>query len=174
MWDVFISHASEDKEAVRPLVDALIQAGLSVWFDEQTLKLGDVLRRKIDEGLANCTFGVVILSEAFLNKEWPQRELDGLFSREDEGRKIILPVWHKVSFEKIRSKSPTLASKLGISTAAGTEVVVKAILDAVGIEKKPEARVKVLRFADEIHSDMVSVKFAVSAFKKGETKFSIL
>ena len=70
MWDLFISHASEDKATVaRPLAEAFAQSGLSVWFDEQTLRLGDSLRRKIDEGLSSCRFGVVIISHAFLSKE---------------------------------------------------------------------------------------------------------
>lgn len=71
-YDVFISHASEDKDAVvRPLAHALQKAGLSVWFDEFELQIGDSLRRKIDTGLARSRFGVVVLSQAFLGKGWP-------------------------------------------------------------------------------------------------------
>ena len=50
-WDVFISHASEDKAAVtNPLANSLERAGLRVWLDRQELRLGDSLREKIDEG----------------------------------------------------------------------------------------------------------------------------
>jgi hypothetical protein len=66
MWDVFISHASEDKaDVARPLCELLTQAGLTVWLDENELRMGDTLRTKIDNGLANCRYGVVVLSEAF-------------------------------------------------------------------------------------------------------------
>ena len=59
-WDVFISHADEDKEDfVRPLARALHGRGLSVWFDELTLTVGDSLRRSIDLGLARSRFGVL-------------------------------------------------------------------------------------------------------------------
>ena len=52
-YDVFISHASEDKdEIVRPLANALRSEGLEVWYDEFSLRIGDSLRRKIDHGLA--------------------------------------------------------------------------------------------------------------------------
>lgn len=52
--DVFISHASEDKDTVvRALANALIDQGLDVWYDEFELRIGDSLRRKIDLGLAN-------------------------------------------------------------------------------------------------------------------------
>lgn len=48
--DVFVSHASEDKEAVvRPLAQAIRDAALQVWFDEFELRIGDSLRRKIDK-----------------------------------------------------------------------------------------------------------------------------
>jgi hypothetical protein len=62
-FDVFVSHASEDKdEIVRPLVHALRDTGLTVWFDELELKIGNSLRRKIDHGLARSRFGIVVLS----------------------------------------------------------------------------------------------------------------
>jgi hypothetical protein len=114
-WDVFISHASEDKRRVaRPLADALTTLGLKVWYDETELSVGNSLRRSIDVGLANATYGVVILSPAFFQKSWPQKELDGLVSREVDGVEVILPVWYKVSQSDIRRYSPTLADKLGI------------------------------------------------------------
>jgi hypothetical protein len=53
LWDIFISHASEDKaEVARPLQKILEGAGLRVWLDENQLEIGDSLREKIDEGLA--------------------------------------------------------------------------------------------------------------------------
>ena len=78
-WDVFISHAHEDKDdIVRPLAHALRQHDLRVWFDEFELRIGDSLRRKIDQGIARSAFGVVVLSTAFFAKNWAQYELDGL------------------------------------------------------------------------------------------------
>src|SRR5207244_1479019 len=75
MRDVFVSHASEDKDAVaRPLVQKLIAKGITVWFDEYELKLGDSLRRKIDQGLAQSRHGLVIMSKNFFSKPWPQKE----------------------------------------------------------------------------------------------------
>lgn len=77
-YDVFLSHASEDKaEVVVPLAEALAARGVRVWLDRQQLTLGDSLSRRIDEGLTQSRFGVVVLSPSFFAKEWPQRELDG-------------------------------------------------------------------------------------------------
>ena len=83
-FDIFISHASEDKdEVVRPLAEQLRHRGLRVWMDETEIKLGDSLRRSIDHGLSKSRYGLVVLSPDFLKKEWPQKELDGLVARED-------------------------------------------------------------------------------------------
>src|SRR5258706_10107710 len=101
-WDVFISHASEDKDAIaRPLAEALRAKGLRVWYDEFSLTVGDSLRRKIEQGLSNSRFGVVILSHRFFAKHWAEQELNGLATREVGGEKVILPVWHGVTFEDV-------------------------------------------------------------------------
>lgn len=132
MWDVFVCHASEDKEAIaRPLTVALTGAGLTVWYDEVTLTLGDSLRQSIDRGLAQSRYGVVILSPSFFNKNWPQRELDGLTTKEMSSGKVILPVWHLIGRGEIERYSPTLADKLGVSTARGLKPVVDAVLQAI-------------------------------------------
>ncbi len=120
-YDVFISHASEDKDAVvRPLAQALQTAGLRVWFDEFALRIGDSLRQKIDQGLANSRFGVVVLSQAFFDKGWTNYELDGLVTKAVTGEQVLLPVWHNVSKSEVMSYSPSLADKLARSTATHT------------------------------------------------------
>ena len=103
LYDVFICHASEDKEPfVLPLAESLQAEHMEVWFDEFSLKLGDSIRRSIDKGLRQSRFGVVVLSPAFFEKNWPQYELDGLITREMKGRDIIiLPVWHGVTQEDV-------------------------------------------------------------------------
>lgn len=86
MHDIFICHASEDKEQVaRPLAGQLRSVGLSVWYDEFSLKLGDSLRESVDKGLAGSRYGLVILSPNFFAKKWPQAELNGLFAIEMAG-----------------------------------------------------------------------------------------
>lgn len=131
-WDVFIFHASVDKEEIaRPLFDALKKAGLEVWFDEATLKLGDSLRAKIDEGLAHSRYGVVILSNRFFEKHWPQQELNGLATREVNGHKVILPIWHNIDHDQIATYSPTLADRFAVKSSRGLDELVREILSAV-------------------------------------------
>ncbi|HEX2078046.1 MAG TPA: TIR domain-containing protein [Longimicrobium sp.] len=132
MWDLFISHASEDKEEfVRPLARELQERGLRIWYDEHSLSLGDSLQESIYKGLAESRFGVVVLSRHFLAKQWPQRELAGLTMREQSAGKIILPVWHGVSVEDVAKHFPTLADRLATDTANGVSSVADAIQRAV-------------------------------------------
>jgi hypothetical protein len=120
-YDVFISHASEDQgEVVRPLAQALQAAGLKVWYAEFELRIGDSLRRKIDQGLSQSRFGVVVLSQSFFRKGWTNYELDGLVTRAVTGDQIILPIWHRVSKDEVIQYSASLADKLARSTASST------------------------------------------------------
>ncbi|MDY0388824.1 MAG: DUF1883 domain-containing protein [Methanolobus sp.] len=120
-YDVFISHASEDKdEVVRPLALALKDKGVRVWYDEFELKIGDSLRRKIDKGLANSRFGIVIISRDFIKKGWPNYELDGIITKSITGEQILLPIWHNITKEEVMNYSPSLVDKLARNTAINT------------------------------------------------------
>ena len=117
-FDLFISHASEDKEEfVRPLAETLENLGIKVWYDEFTLRVGDSLRKSIDHGLVKSKFGTVIISSAFCSKNWTQYELDGMVAREMNGHKMILPIWHKVTKDDVINFSPNLADKVALNTS---------------------------------------------------------
>ncbi|MDR6883004.1 TIR domain-containing protein [Bacillus sp. 3255] len=118
LFDVFISHASEDKDDfVRPLAEELVRIGVKVWYDEFSLKWGDSLRVSIDKGLSNSKFGVIVISSSFIGKKWPEYEVNGLVAREMAGGKVILPIWHKVSKSEVIKYSPTLADKLAMNSS---------------------------------------------------------
>lgn len=127
--DVFISHASEDKdEIVRPLANALVASGLDVWYDEFELKIGDSLRQKIDSGLAKSKFGIAVLSRSFFRKGWTNYELDGLVTRAVSGEQVILPIWHDITKKELIEYSPSLADKVARSTGTHTvEEIVSVI-----------------------------------------------
>jgi hypothetical protein len=133
-FDVFISHASEDKDEVaRPLATALQSGGLRVWYDEFELRIGDSLRRKIDKGLASSRFGIVVLSKSFFAKGWPNYELDGLVTRAVSGEQVILPIWHDITKQELIRYSPSLADKLARSTGTHTvEEIAAEIIKVIG------------------------------------------
>lgn len=117
-FDFFISHATEDKQSfVRPLAKILISIDCKVWYDEFNLKIGDSLRKKIDEGLKSSRYGIVVLSRDFFKKNWPEYELNGLVAKEMNGIKVILPIWHNVTKDEVLQFSPSLADKLALNTA---------------------------------------------------------
>lgn len=128
-FDVFVSHATEDKDlVVRPLARALRERGLSVWYDEFELRVGDSLRRSIDMGIAASRFGVVVLSHPFFAKGWPQYELDGLVTMSVSNKQVLLPIWHDISTEDVMRQSPSLADKVALRT---TDFTITEIADEI-------------------------------------------
>ena len=131
---LFISHASEDKYFVRPLVEELQKQGVDVWYDEISLKVGDSLRQKIEEALVFCPYGLVVISKNFFSKEWPQRELDGLTHNEiSSKRKVILPIWLDITAEEVFLYSPSLADKIGLRSDDGIPSIVSSVLEVITV-----------------------------------------
>lgn len=134
--DVFISHASEDKAALaKELADQLIKEGISVWYDEYSISLGDDLLQKIDEGLVNSQFGVIIFSPNFfaVKKTWTHKEYSALVAGEEvkKGRRI-LPVWLNITKEELFEKSPTIANRVALLASQMTvEEMAKKIAERV-------------------------------------------
>ena len=108
-YDVFISHASEDKDFVDPLANKLRDAGLRVWYDSFELKIGDSLNQSINYGLSQSRFGVVVLSPTFFKKHWTQHEMNGLVARQMSGQRVILPIWHRITRQEIIESAPPFA-----------------------------------------------------------------
>jgi hypothetical protein len=137
LYDVFICHASKDKEAiVRPLAELLRENHIEVWYDEFELQIGDSIRRAIDKGLRKSRFGIVVLSKEFFQKEWPQYELDGLVEKEIIGRqKVILPIWHEVDQSYVARYSHSLAGRFAANTVIGLAEVANQLSRVI----KPQA-----------------------------------
>jgi TIR domain len=136
-WDVFVSHASEDKLTIAlPLANALRDLNVSVWLDDFELKIGDSLRRRIDEGLARSRFGIVILSEYFFAKNWPQYELDGLVTRSVSGEQSILPIWHGITKAQVVTASPSFADKIARNT---TDFAIEEIAKEIASVVRPSS-----------------------------------
>ncbi|MBN8459445.1 MAG: toll/interleukin-1 receptor domain-containing protein [Verrucomicrobia bacterium] len=117
-FDLFISHASPDKESlVRPLAEELVSIGVVVWYDEFELRLGDSLRESIDRGVGNSRYGLVVLSEAFFKRRWTAYELSSFNAIEMGSENMVLPLWHKVSKDEVLSFSPALADRIAIKSS---------------------------------------------------------
>lgn len=121
-YDVFISHATEDKESFCNEFVEILQSeyGLRVWYDSEAISWGDSIRTEIDKGLKKSRFGIIILSKHYIEKYWTNYELESLFQIESTGGKVILPIWHDITKKQIQDFSPLLAGKAAMNTALMT------------------------------------------------------
>ncbi len=161
-WDLFISHASEDKEDfVKPLANVLKELKLNVWYDEFTLKIGDSLSSSINKGLISSKYGLVILSKSFIKKGWTDYELKSLLSREVGSSKVILPIWHNVTREEIMSYSLYLGDKYALNSSVSTiEEIAMQIVEVVA----PEIYYNIMRLnvAEALRENSITVKIKIS------------
>jgi hypothetical protein len=158
---------------VRPLAVALRSLGVSVWFDEFSLKLGDSLSRSIDKGIADSRYGVVVISPAFVSKAWPEYELRGLVSREiaQDAMKII-PVWHRVEHQQVLRFSPSLADKVAIKTAGleALDVALQVLMEVRPDIYQMHPRAELAKIASgeaiaELKEDLENVKDQLAEFQ---------
>jgi hypothetical protein len=147
VFDVFISYASEDREAIaRPLAEALRAQGLSVWFDDYSVGAGDNVRAAITTGVRNARYGIVIISRSYLAKDWPRMELVALWMHEGRiNRTIVLPVLHEISAHEVVAIDRAFEDRSMPSTDRGLDYVVDRIMAVIhrqdGAEVQPIGQV---------------------------------
>jgi len=140
-YDVFISHAVEDKLAIaNDLARGLEDAGLSIWYSGSELNAGDSIDKVIQEGLHRSRYGIVILSKNYLDKNWTMKELHFLMSKEGPERKVILPVLYDVSPEDLAAKDINLADRYGLRADRGVDVLVKKLVAEINKGKQTEKK----------------------------------
>lgn len=144
-YDLFLSHASEDKNSLVRSLSSLLKAfGVKVWYDEFSLKIGDSLSRSIDKGLSESDYGLIVLSKHFIKKDWTDYELRGLLAKELGKGKVVLPVWHEISRDDVLAFSPPLADKLALTTDGLKEIQIAVkIIEVV----RPDLFEKIMRRA---------------------------
>ena len=109
-FDLFICYASEDRSTVEGLVAVLDGRGLKVWWDKGQVTLGDRLSAKIDEGLSNSRYGVVVISSSSIAKPWPESELRSMINRSiSKAEKVILPVLLNLTHSQFAEHYPLIA-----------------------------------------------------------------
>jgi hypothetical protein len=70
---VFISHASRDKNFVDRLVSDLAARGVPVWYDKLDVRLGDSIPGKINSGISEAKYFLIVLSPAAVKSKWCRR-----------------------------------------------------------------------------------------------------
>jgi hypothetical protein len=79
---VFISHASRDKNFVDRLVSDLAPRGVPVWYDKLDVWLGDSIPGKINTGISEAKYFLIVLSPAAVKSKWVQEELNAALMRQ--------------------------------------------------------------------------------------------
>src|SRR4051812_17937858 len=91
--DIFISYKAEDRARVRPLVDALMADGLSVWWDAH-IGAGEDWRESIAANLDEARCVIVV---------WSKRSVgpDGRFVRDEAARAMKRHAYLPVTIDKV-------------------------------------------------------------------------
>lgn len=113
-YDVFVSYASEDRRFVAKLVAGLKRRGLRVWYDQDVLggPAADFHGKRIESGLLDSRYGVIVLSKHYVGKEWPDAEWGALGTIEmHTKRKIIIPVLHGISVDELSGRLRVFGGK---------------------------------------------------------------
>jgi len=117
-YDVFISHANQDKVGyVDELYLALRKLGVQIFYDTEVLSWGDNWKQVILDGTAKSEFAIIVISENFFGREWTERELDEFLKRQNaNGQKIVLPLLHNISLDTLKAQYPFLSDIQVIDT----------------------------------------------------------
>lgn len=138
-YDVFISHASEDKkDFVEPLTLALKEAGINIWYDSDNIGWGNSIRQSIDKGLIHSRFCIVVLSPDFIQKYWTNYELNGIFQKaSDSDESILLPIWHRVTQSEIKKYNLSIADTLAMNSGIHEiEQIVEALTHLINVNEE--------------------------------------
>jgi len=127
----FISYASEQSSFVSELAGGLKARGLSIWYDEFELRVGEKLLDSINKGLGSSKYGVLIISEDYLQKGWTKYELDILSRQYIEKNKKLFPIWYGISKEKIEDYCPSLTGIVGLKSEIGIMSIVQKLTAAM-------------------------------------------
>lgn len=133
--DVFLAHSSLDKEFVHRLARDLKSFGIPVWYDRWNMKVGQSLRRRIEDGISSSGFLAVILSPNSVRSRWVNVELSAAMTKELELDSVfVLPVLYKECSVPIFLRDKLYAD-FTRSYNAGLEALLESILPARSLKR---------------------------------------
>jgi len=149
-YDVFLSHAgTEKREIVSHIYESLKSAGLRVFVDYDSLKLGNYATTEMVEAAWSAPVGLFVLSKDFLQREWPEKELRIFLERhkEDRSKAKLVPFFYKVA---AWSDDPTLTPEqrallYKVSEFSGLEKLWGSTFDADHVKQLTREIVRLVR-----------------------------
>lgn len=130
---VFLSYTSGDTEQAGKIAEALMANGIDTWWDKWCIGAGDSLRQKIDQGLAECTHFLVLLTPQSIRKPWVNQEMDAGLVRKLNDQCQFLPVRHGLP----ASELPPLLAGLNSPEVVDAEHIQQLVNDIHGVSRKP-------------------------------------
>ena len=166
---VFLSWASEDRDIAEMLAQHFVANGIDTWWSNWEMRSGDSLRRKIEEGLSNCTHFIVLLTPTSIAKPWVNEEIDAGLVQHVEGVSRFIPVRHNLEVTKL---SPLLRSRMAPEMGSDGTGLDTLVGDIFGLSRKPPIGPKPSALtgppSDYSPAAMVIAKLIVEASDHGE------
>jgi TIR domain len=148
---VFVSYAGADGPFAKSIADTLTCYGKAdAWYDQYEIRIGNSILQKINEGLLECEYGIVLLSRTYLSSDWPMQELGALVQLIKDHR--LFPVRHNLSPEELRSLMPTLGDIRSGTTEGldGIRATVSEISRGMAGDRPTDDRGRLLYFRETV------------------------
>jgi RNA-directed DNA polymerase len=92
-YDIFISHASEDRAAIaRPIFEACERLGLKAFLDDEHIAWGETFTKKINIALGAARTVLAVISSTSVTKDWPLTEVNTALALDVSGDKTVVPL----------------------------------------------------------------------------------
>lgn len=91
-FDVFLAHNSKDKPLVEAIAQELKRRGLKPWLDNEQIKGGDSIPKKVAEGIKQSRSVAFFIGTQGLGRFQDAWEIDTLIMECAESRVLIIPV----------------------------------------------------------------------------------
>jgi len=136
MTQIFISHSHKDDDVLRRIVTILDNEGIKKWVDtEQLQKLGSKINQKINEGLSNSNYFLLLWSKHAANSSFVAKEYNASIS--DEYDTSLL----KIILRLDDTKLPPLLSDILYFKINDAEITVENIIEMIAKKIKDEEKI---------------------------------
>lgn len=130
----FLSYTAADRALAEKIASALMVNGIDTWWDQWCINSGESIRRKVEEGIGDCTHFIVLLTPRSIVMPWVQEEIDAAFTRKlGAGIKLI-----PLRCDLPANEMPLLLqSQLSPTVDAEAIDILQLVNDIHGMSRKP-------------------------------------